>query len=288
MIMQKQDHGLQAAAVDPQMVTGHGGVRIATYEWGNPQGQPILLIHGVAQCHLCFVPQIDSELANEFRLVACDLRGHGASDKPQEMQAYRHESAYADDIDAVIRAKGLQRPVAVGWSMGGRVLRQYLMRYGDQALGGINFVCSRAIEAPHAKGPATPGQQPQGQLPLAQQIHEAIAFLDACYHAKPARDLYELALCYNMIVPPLVRKACTGWTTDPAATVAELRKVRVPTLVTQGTLDVVVQPEVAHLIVQAIPHARISWFEECGHSPFQEDPQRFNRELAAFAREVRG
>jgi len=40
------------------------------------------------------------------------------------------------------------------------------------------------------------------------------------------------------------------------------------------------------MTAQAIPHARISWYEECGHSPFQEYPERFNRELAAFVRET--
>ncbi|ANN80230.1 hypothetical protein BAU07_04355 [Bordetella flabilis] len=272
------------------MTTGADGVRIATYEWGKRDGPEILLIHGVAQCHLCFAPQIASELAREFRLVAYDVRGHGASDKPLQAQAYRHDTAWADDLAAVLKARSLQRPVVVGWSMGGRILRQYLMRYGDAALAGINFVGSRVIEDPRAAGPATPQAPPQAQAEpaLAQQIQQTIDFLNACYHRRPAAALYERALCYNMLVPPEVRRAASGWRTDPEATIAALRKVRVPTLITQGTHDTVVLPEGARMIAQAIPHARISWFDDCGHSPFQEDVGRFNRELAAFAREAHG
>jgi non-heme chloroperoxidase len=56
------------------------GVRLAVYEWGNPSGPELLLVHGFAQCHLCFQPQVRSALARDFRIVAFDFRGHGASD----------------------------------------------------------------------------------------------------------------------------------------------------------------------------------------------------------------
>jgi pimeloyl-ACP methyl ester carboxylesterase len=282
--MDDHDASWTVPDVQPLMVSGADGVRIATYEWGNPDGKEILLVHGVAQCHLCFAPQIASDLAKEFRLVACDLRGHGASDQPQDVTAYQHHSVWADDIAAVLKAKGLRRPVAVGWSMGGRVLRQYLMRHGDGALGGINFVGSRVIEDPRAAGPATPAAQPLEQLTVAGRIEQAISFLDACYDKRPARSLYERALCYNMMVSAQVRKFTAGWHTDPDETIAALRKVRVPTLITQGMNDAIVLPVGARMIAEAVPHARISWYEDCGHSPFQEYPTRFNQELAAFVR----
>ena len=34
------------------------GTRLAVYEWGKPEGLEVLLVHGFAQCHLCFEPQI--------------------------------------------------------------------------------------------------------------------------------------------------------------------------------------------------------------------------------------
>src|SRR5690349_2186363 len=122
------------------------GTRLAVYEWGNAAGPEVLLIHGIAQCHLCFAPQVRSALAERFRLVAFDLRGHGASQQPQEAAAYQGGRVWADDIAAVLDAKKLRRPVVVGWSMGGRVLRQYLINHGDARLAGINFVASQVIE----------------------------------------------------------------------------------------------------------------------------------------------
>jgi len=257
------------------------GVRLATYEWGNPAGPALVLVHGIAQCHLCFAPQVESALARDFRIVAYDLRGHGASDKPTDAKAYQGSEVWAKDLAAVLAAKKLERPVLVGWSMGGRIIRQYLMNYGDAAIAGLNFVASLVIEDPRCRGPAGPKPPTPGQS-LAAQIAAAIAFVDGCYGIKPAESAFRVALAYNMLVPAHVRQAISGWSTDPAETVAALKRVRVPTLVTQGRKDAVVLPAAAEMTAAAIAGARLSWFDECGHSPFSEDAPRFNAELARF------
>ena len=51
-------------------VRGGEGLRLHVREWGRPDGQPIVLIHGWSQNHLCWAHQYDSALADEFRLVA--------------------------------------------------------------------------------------------------------------------------------------------------------------------------------------------------------------------------
>ena len=113
----------QASAEDHIDVVAPDGTRLAVYEWGNATGPAILLVHGFAQCHLCFEPQYRSALAKRFRLVAYDMRGHGASDQPRDSAAYQGDRVWADDLAAVMAAKGLKGPVLVGWSMGGRVIR---------------------------------------------------------------------------------------------------------------------------------------------------------------------
>lgn len=257
------------------------GTRLAVYEWGNPAGPEVLLVHGFAQSHLCFAPQFQSALAEKFRLVAFDQRGHGASDQPSDPVAYQGSRVWADDIATVLDAMRLERPVLVGWSMGGRVIRQYLMTHGDGRLAGLNFVASQVVEDPRFRGPGAPKPVPEGQ-PLAEQIEAAIAFLDGCYGKKPSEHDFRRALAYNMAVPAAVRRAIGGWSTDAAQTVAALRKVRVPTLITHGREDIVVLPGTVDMTVSAIPHARVSWFDGCGHSPFAEEAARFNDELRAF------
>jgi non-heme chloroperoxidase len=109
-------------------------------EWGDPAGREILFIHGVAQSHLSFVRQMGDDLARNHRIVAYDTRGHGASDKPVDAAFYHDPGRWADEVQAVIEAKQLRRPVLVGWSMGGRIIGQYLAVHGDARLGGsISF-----------------------------------------------------------------------------------------------------------------------------------------------------
>ncbi len=264
-------------------VTAPDGVKLATYEWGNPAGPEVVLIHGFAQAHLCFAPQFTSELARDFRLVSYDHRGHGASDKPADPMAYRSGEIFAKDLATVLDAKQLKRPVLVGWSMGGRITRQYLITFGDARLAGVNFVGSLVVEDPSCRGPGGPKPTPPDQ-PLAQQIEAAIAFLDGCFAIKPSEADFRIALAYNMLVPVDVRRAILGWPSNPEATIAALKKVRVPTLVTHGRKDALVLPKAAEMTAANVAGSRISWFDQCGHSPFCEDAPRFNRELAEFVR----
>jgi alpha-beta hydrolase superfamily lysophospholipase len=83
-------------------VIGGGGLRLHAREWGNPDGPPIVFMHGWSQSHLCWSKQYDSPLAGEFRLVAYDLRGHGMSEAPPEPEHYLDGRLWADDLAAVI------------------------------------------------------------------------------------------------------------------------------------------------------------------------------------------
>ena len=55
-------------------LTGGGGVRLHVVETGNPQGRPIVFIHGASQCWLQWSRQMNSGLAADHRLVALDMR----------------------------------------------------------------------------------------------------------------------------------------------------------------------------------------------------------------------
>src|ERR1700754_3873363 len=120
------------------MVTGGGGIRLHLVETGNPSGRPIVFMHGFSQCSLAWARQMNSELADTFRLVALDIRGHGLSDKPRE--SYGDSKLWADDVHAVIQALQLDRPVLCGWSYGPLVILDYVRHYGEDGIGGLNFV----------------------------------------------------------------------------------------------------------------------------------------------------
>ena len=56
-----------------------------------------------------------------------------------------------------------------------------------------------------------------------------------------------------------------------------------PVLIAHGLDDEVVLPAMSKHHAELIPHAKTSYYEGIGHSPFLEDPERFNAELLAFA-----
>ena len=120
-------------------VKGGSGVNLHVREWGKPTGVPILLIHGWSQNHLIWMKQYESELLNEFRTVALDLRGHGMSDAPLQAAQYTNGDNWADDIEAIIDQLALDRPTLVGWSYGGFIISDYVRKHGqgkEQALVG--------------------------------------------------------------------------------------------------------------------------------------------------------
>lgn len=80
-------------------------------------GVPIVFVPGGSCDHWSFHRQLE-HFGATGRCVSLDLRGHGASDKPE--QAYTIDG-YADDVAWVIGELGLERPVVVGHSMGGAI-----------------------------------------------------------------------------------------------------------------------------------------------------------------------
>jgi pimeloyl-ACP methyl ester carboxylesterase len=119
---------------------GGGGLRLHVREWGKADGPRILFIHGWSQNHLCWVKQYESALADEFRLVAYDLRGHGMSEAPLEPEHYTDATLWADDVAAIVGQLELDRPVLVGWSYGSYVICDYVRLHGQDRIAAINFV----------------------------------------------------------------------------------------------------------------------------------------------------
>lgn len=136
-------------------ITGGGGLQLHVVETGNPDGRPLLFIHGFSQCWLAWQRQLNSELATQYRLVAMDLRGHGWSEKPRD--GYGDTRLWADDVDAVVQKLALEQPVLCGWSYGPLVILDYVRHFGVDRLGGIVFVGGiTKLGSPEANSAITP------------------------------------------------------------------------------------------------------------------------------------
>jgi non-heme chloroperoxidase len=257
------------------------GVALAVQEWGNPSGPEILFIHGFSQSNLSWSRQVKSDLANAFRMVTFDLRGHGNSGKPLVAEAYRESRRWADDIDAIIKQVGLRKPVLVGWSYGGRVMNDYLTHYGDRGIAALNYVAATSTTKPGALGPGMELLPAMTSEDLATNIEATQKFLVSCFYIQPSAEDMATALAYNMMVPPKVRGFLGGRRADYDDV---LSRVKVPVLVTQGRADQVVLPAMSEHTLSAVNHAKGVFYDNVGHSPFHEVPDRFNADLAVFVR----
>jgi pimeloyl-ACP methyl ester carboxylesterase len=271
-------------------VTGGGGLRLHVREWGKADGPPILFIHGWSQNHLCWAKQYESSLADEFRLVAYDLRGHGMSEAPLEPGHYTAGNLWADDVAAIIRELGLDGPVLVGWSYGAFVISDFVRSHGQDSISAINLVegVTRLDEAAFGTliGPGFLDYFVDATADdLPTNIRALRSFVKECLVKPLSNDDLETAMCWNVVVPAAIRAGLVAREIDDDDV---LRALDVPVVVTHGRMDSVVLPAMAEHVLATCPTAVASWYEGVGHAPHLEEPERFNRELAELTRRVRG
>jgi non-heme chloroperoxidase len=263
-------------------VTGGDGVEIHVEEHGPRDAHPILLIHGFSQSRLAWTPQFESALADDYRLVAMDLRGHGASETPDDPDAYRDSALWADDVRDVVST--LDHPTLVGWSYGGLVVADYLATHGDDAVSGVVLV-GAITEKGTADADRFAGDEfvalDSGfrSTDAEESVATLDAFVDLCVEGELDDAARYRALGYNAAVPPFVRAAMQDRTVEHEAALAELAT---PVRLIHGAADPVVRPAAARKHADLFPSATLSVYEGVGHSPFLEAPGRFDSDLRAF------
>ena len=192
-------------------ITGSGGVLLHAVETGNPLWQSILFIHGISQNWLSWRAQLDSELQDEFRLVAVDLRGHGMSDKPDD-GSYADSKVWADDVNAIIESLDLRSPILCGWSYGPLVILDYIRHYGEDAIGGMAFL-GGVTKLGSEDAVTVLTNEFLSLIPgfFSTDVQESSSAMESlirlCFTNELAEeDLYRM-LGYNLVVPPYVRQA---------------------------------------------------------------------------------
>lgn len=96
--MSSQRHWIEAA----------NGVRLFATSWGNPDNTPIVLVHGYPDSHTVW-ESIATQLADQFYVIAYDVRGAGKSSIPKHTRDYRID-VLAQDLVAVANALLPNRP----------------------------------------------------------------------------------------------------------------------------------------------------------------------------------
>ncbi|MBN8952158.1 MULTISPECIES: alpha/beta hydrolase [unclassified Rhizobium] len=121
------------------------GLKLAFFDEGDPNGPPVLLIHGFASTAIAnwVNPGWLKTLGEAgYRVIAIDNRGHGLSDKLYDADVY-HPWIMAEDAVALLDHLGIPETHVMGYSMGARVSTFMAIAYPDRVrslvLGGLGI-----------------------------------------------------------------------------------------------------------------------------------------------------
>ncbi|HET7324893.1 MAG TPA: alpha/beta hydrolase [Halococcus sp.] len=256
-------------------------------ETGPRDAQSLLFVHGYSQSHLSWREQLRSPLADEFHLVAMDLRGHGDSEKPHE--GYGDSENWADDVRAVVKTLGLEPFILIGWSYGSLVALDYLSNVGTDGVAGVNLISTVAgIGTDRTNGwlqaeylelfPDLVSTDAETSMSALQR------FVELCFEGELSAEDRYLLFGTSATVPPYVRD---GMRDRTVSHVESFEGLSVPVLLTHGTHDDVVSMDASREAHRRMPEYTLSEFPDSGHAPHWESPERYKQELREFVADLR-
>ena len=287
------------------------GVTLNVQIDGPEDGEPILFLHGFPESHRTWRAVVPA-LAREFRVVAPDQRGFGASDKPEGVENYRTDRIL-EDLIALADALGLERFTLVGHDWGGAVAWLAALRYPDRL--------SRLVivNAPH---PLVfqkslfedPAQRAASQYisafrnPMMEKGIEAMglesffsktfashadvsllsdderqAYLDDWGAPDAMTAMLNWYRASEIVVPQIGEEA-----TAPAWTTAPFPKIVVPTLVLWAMRDTALLPSQLGGLYDLVENLRIVTIPDAGHFVPWEQPKTVAAGIRDFLHAERG
>jgi pimeloyl-ACP methyl ester carboxylesterase len=269
-----------------QVEVDAGGTKLSCYVMG--EGPPLLLLHGLGAFKVTWVPVL-SALAEDHRVIAPDLPGHGESGKPSADYTPRY---FAHAMRCLLDEVGVERAVVIGNSLGGRVAIELAMRSPgrvaalgllDPALPGFRwrYIVGFTRVIPTGMG-AFPVPLRERWMELAiRRLFAHPAGLSPEVHAVAAREfvrIYRDSAARMAFLSALRHLA----TERPEQFFASLRRVKQPALVIFGEQDRLVPPRLGVRLVQHLPEARLVVLPGVGHVPQVEAMDETLAELRGF------
>jgi pimeloyl-ACP methyl ester carboxylesterase len=257
-------------------------------------GPAVLLVHGLAGCWQNWLENIAS-LATDYRLIAVDLPGFGESEMPARPISI---SGYARTLDALCDALGLHTVRVVGNSMGGFVAAEMAIR-SPARVEALCLVAAAGLSVERARADRSTGVRHR----IENLLFFYIAWLATKFPALALRPrvrrwMLGLVVAHPEDLPgPLIAEQVRGIAKPGFDAALEaltrypirdrLGEIACPTLIVWGDEDRLVPPSDAAEFEWLISGSRKLTYEDTGHAPMLERPERFNADLRTFLEQAR-
>lgn len=264
------------------------GLRIHYRDQGNPDGVPLILIHGTAASLHTWEPLVD-RLGGEYRIITYTQPGHGLTG-PHPRDDYS-AAGMMEAVDALAKELKLQTFVLGGNSMGGWVSWHYALQNPDRV---DALLLLDAGGPPLREGeeaaPSNIGfrilNTPIGAF-LMQHYTPRFLVRDSALQSvsvKTVMDEETVDRYWELLRYPGNRKAAaTRGLIDPdEAVFSDLARLETPTLVIWGAEDQIIRASAAQSFDETMPNADVVIYEGIGHLPMEEAPDRTALDIDAF------
>jgi 3-oxoadipate enol-lactonase len=248
-----------------------------SYELHGKEGAPwLVLSHSLACSVRMWDPQI-AALKGGYRILACDTRGHGASEAPKG--AYTLEML-ADDLKALLDALGVKNPHFCGLSMGGMIGQTFALKYP-----GVFKTLILADTTSRYPAEAWPLWQERikiaeekGMAPLVQPTLERW-FTEAFRKSNPEPVA---AIARLIASTPVAGYAGCCHAIPKINLTARLKEIKAPILVICGDQDPGTPPAMSKEIHDNAPGSRLVMIAQAAHLSNLEQPPAFTRAMREF------
>lgn len=243
-------------------------------------GPAVVLLHGFPLSKEMWQHQIEP-LAEHYRVIVPDLRGHGESPAPGGAYAM---DAMADEVVELLDDLEIRGPVVLGGlSMGGYVALSLVLRHPERVSGLMLIDTRAAADTPDAarlREQTAAGVLQSGSTSAMIETMVPRLFGKATLEKHPEKIEPILAVM-GQTSPEGVAGALRGMAIRPDRR-GDLGSIQVPTLVMVGEDDVISPPSEAREIAAALPHARLEVIPAAGHLAPYENPDAANDVILRF------
>ncbi len=272
-------------------VTTQDGTEIFYKDWGPKDAQPIVFHHGWPLSADDWDNQMLFFLAEGFRVIAHDRRGHGRSSQTSEGNEM---DTYAADVAALVAELDLRDAIHIGHSTGGGEVARYVARSEPGRV--AKAVLIDAVPPVMVKSDANPGGTP---IEVFDGFRAALAANRAqLYLDIPTGPFYGFnrpganvsqGLIYNWWRQGMMGSAKAGYECIKAFSetdfTEDLKAIEVPVLVIHSEDDQIVPyADSAPLTVKLLRNGTLVTYKDLPHGLCQTHPEIVNADLLAFIR----